>query len=169
MEFIILLVFVLIFIAYIFVQVKMNDIRHRAKQTILKDTAFSSSNINAEIQNNLEKKQLEKFLNEHPEYTEEKIKDLLLQYAEQLINQNDLKVFTDGVNTKMQKDPKLIKMQDMKFQRINISHYANQKLTALLIYTDNRDEYNLILNNIVREDDIILEQYQISKGVAVGM
>ena len=59
-------------------------------------------------------------------------------------------------------------MQTMQFVRCNINYYANSKLSAIVTYTDNRDEYNIYLNCSIIEEQIQLERYQISKGAVVG-
>jgi len=68
----------------------------------------------------------------------------------------------------MQKDSKLDKMQTMEFRRTNINYYENSKLNAIVVYTDNRDEYNVYLNCSVLGNRIQVDKYQILKGAVVG-
>ena len=68
----------------------------------------------------------------------------------------------------MQKDSKLEKMQTMEFRRININYYGNSKLSAIVVCTDNRDEYNAYLTCCILGKRIQLDKYQTSKGVVVG-
>ncbi len=153
---------------FIFINVKINNFKYRAKQQVLKNTGISSSDINAGITSNFEKKHMEKFLTEHPEFTEETIKDLLKQYTVQLFNKNSINEFSQTVYEKMQKDSKLERMQTMEFRRTNINYYSNEKLNAIVVYTDNKDEYNVYLNCSVLGNKIQLDKYQISKGAVVG-
>ena len=68
----------------------------------------------------------------------------------------------------MQKDSKIDKMQTMEFKRTNISYYGDSKLNAIVVYTDNRDEYNVYLNCSILDNRVQLDKYQISKGAVVG-
>ena len=153
---------------FIFINVKISNFKYRAKQQVLKNTGISSSDINAGITGSFEKKHMEKFLSEHPEFTEESNKDLLKQYTVQIFNRNSINEFSQSVYEKMQKDSKLEKMQTMEFRRANINYYGNQKLNAIVVYTDNRDEYNVYLNCSILGNRIQLDKYQISKGAVVG-
>ena len=69
---------------------------------------------------------------------------------------------------KMQKDSKLDKMQNMEFKRTNINYYGNAKLNATVVFSDNKDEYNVNLYCSTLEDKIQLDSYQISKGSVIG-
>lgn len=168
MEFIVFLIIALIFVGFIFINIKINNLKYRAKQQVLKNTGISSSDINAGITGSLEKRHLQKFLEEHPSFTEESVKDLLKQYTIQIFNKNSINEFSQAVYEKMQKDSKLDKMQSMKFSRTNINYYENSKLNAIVVFTNNRDEYNVYLTCSILGDRIQLDKYQISKGAVVG-
>ncbi|HIU52086.1 MAG TPA: hypothetical protein IAB70_05680 [Candidatus Merdicola faecigallinarum] len=168
MVFLVVLIFVMILGISLFISTIVGNFQYRAKQHILKGTGISSSDINAGINNNFEKKHIEKFLSEHSEFTEESIKDLLKQYTVQIFNRNSINEFSQNVYEKMQKDSKLEKMQNMEFRRANISYYSNDKLNAIIVYTDNKDEYNVYLNCSILKNRIQLNRYQISKGAVVG-
>ena len=167
-EFIVLLIIGLIFAGFIFISIKINNLKYRVKQQILRNTGISSSDINASITESLEKKHLQNFLSEHPNYTEESIKELLKNYTTQIFNRNSINEFSQTVYEKMQKDSKLEKMKLMEFRRTNINYYSNSKLGASVVYTDNRDEYNVYLTCSILGERIHLDKYQISKGVVVG-
>lgn len=156
------------FALFIFINVKISNLKYRAKQQVLKNTGISSSDINAGITSNFEKKYLEKFLTEHTEFTEEKIKDLLKQYTIKLFSRNSINEFSQAVYEKMQKDSKLEKMQTMEFKRANIGYYNNEKLNAIVVYTDNKDEYEVYLYCSILGNRIQLDKYQINKGAVVG-
>ena len=168
MGFIVFIVIALIFAGLIFICIKIENLKYRAKQQVLKNTGISSSDINAGITGSFEKKHLQKFLEDHPSFTEESIKDLLKQYTIQIFNRNSINEFSQVVYEKMQKDSKLDKMQTMEFRRTNINYYGNSKLKAIVVYTDNRDEYNVYLNCSILGNRIQLDRYQISKGEIVG-
>ncbi len=168
MGFIVFLVIALIITGFLFINMKIGNLKYRATQHVLKNTGASSSNINAEITGGLEKKHLQKFLEEHPSFTEESIKDLLNQYTIQIFKRNAINEFSQAVYEKMQKDSKLDKMQSMEFRRTYISHYGNSKLNAVVVYTDNKDEYEVYLTCSILDDRVQLDRYQILKGAVVG-
>lgn len=168
MEFIVLLVIALIFAGIIFVCIKVNQLKYRASQQLLKNTGISASDFNAEITGGLEKKHLQKFLQENSEFSEESIKNLLKQYAIQIFNRNSINEFSQAVYEKMQQDTKLDKMKNMEFRRANISYYKNPKLNAVVVFTDNKDEYNIYLICSILGNKIQLDDYRISKGEVVG-
>lgn len=168
MGFLIFIIIALIFAGFIFINIKISNLKYRAEQQVLKNTGISSSDISAGINGSFEKKHLQKFLEEHPSFTEESIKDLLRQYTIQIFNRNSINEFSQVVYDKMQRDSKLDKMQTMEFRRTNINYYGNSKLNAIVVYTDNRDEYNVYLNCSILGNRIQLDKYQISKGAVVG-
>lgn len=169
MTIVILLIIVLLFVGLIFINTKINNLKYRAKQQVLKNTGISSSDINAGIAGGLEKKHLQKFLEENPNFTEESIKELLKQYAIQICNKNQINEFSQEVCEKIQKDSKLDKMQNMEFRRVNINSYGKSVLGGVVVFTDNRDEYDVYLTCDVLENEIKVNKYQILKGVAVGL
>ena len=111
---------------------------------------------------------MEKFLEEHSEYTEESIKELLKQYSIQLFNKSLTNEFSQDVQEKIKNDSKLDKMQNMEFKRANINYYGNSRLNAIVVFTDNRDEYNVFLNCNIVDNKIQVSKYQITKGAVVG-
>lgn len=168
MGFVLFLIIVLIFAGIIFINIKMSNLKYRAEQHVLKNTGVSFSDINAGITGNFEKKHLKKFLEENPSYTEESIKDLLKEYTVQIFNRNSISEFSEEVCEKMQKDSKIEKLQSMEFKRANINYYSDLKLKAIVVYTDNRDEYNVYLTCSVIDNIVKLDKYQITKGSVVG-
>ncbi len=163
-----IIILIILVIAFVFASTKLGNLKYRAKQQVLKNTGLSSSNLNAGFSEALEKKHLEKFLMDNPNYTEESIKELIKQYAEQLLQKNANNLFSETVCQKMQDDKKIDKLQSMQVTRVNINYYKDGKFGAMVIYTDNRDEYNLFLNFAGAGEGMQLEKYQISKGAVVG-
>ena len=168
MGFFVFLFIALIFAGFIFINVKMNNLKYRAKQQILKDTGISSSNIDEGFMNSVEKKTLERFLGEHPEFTEESIKKLLEQIAMDLVNKNQRSEFCEKVCEKMQNDSKLEMMRNMEFKRININYYKNSIFTAIAVFTDNKDEQKININCSTTNNEIRVDSYQIVRGAVVG-
>ena len=168
MGFVIFLIFVVFIVGFIVINVKIGNLKYRASQQILKNTGTSSSDINEGISESFEKKALQRFLSEHPEYTEDSIKELLKQYTFQIFNRNLIDEFSQEVCKKIQKDSKLNKMQNMEFKRININYYQKSKLLAIVVVTDNKDEYNIMLICKVIEGKIHVESYRIDHGAVLG-
>ena len=149
MGFLFVLIFIAIFAGFVFVAVKMANLRERATQHILKGTGISQSDINSGIQGSFEKKQLQTFLNSNPNYTEESVKALLKNYASNIFNKNPMPEFSAEVTEKMQNDSK-------------------NKLMATIVYTDDKDEYEIYMICNVNNDKIQVEKYRIQKGAVVG-
>lgn len=168
MGFLILLVIILFFAGLIFINIKMSNLKYRAKQQVLRNTGISSSDINATMTSSFEKKYLEKFLTDNPNFTEESIKELLKKYTVRLFNREAINEFSQAVCEKIQKDSKLDKMRTMEFKRANINYYVGQKIKAVVVYTDNKDEYNVYLECSILTDEIQVDKYQILKGAVVG-
>lgn len=166
--FFIVLIIVLGFVGFIFINIKLGDLKHRATQQVLKNTGISSSDIESKVEGSIEKRHLQKFLEENESFTEESIRKLLKQYTLHLINKNSINEFSQLVYEKMQKDSKLDKMQDMQCVRASINYYGKTKLNAIVVYTDNRDEYNIYLYCSILGERIQLDKYQISRGSVVG-
>ena len=79
--------------------------------------------------------------------------------------------FSEGVCQKMQNDSKIEKLKNMQFVRVNITQYNSntKKLVGNVVYTDNRDEYNVFLICNVMGEKIKLENYRINKGEELGL
>ena len=165
---IIFLLLVGVIVIYAVVSIKIGNLKYRAKQQILRNTGASSANISATIDEGIETKQMEKLLKDYPNFTEENIKTILKQYSVKLIQRNRISEFSEDVCEKMQKDSKLEKMMNMIFKRINIKNYRDSFFIATIIYTDNRDEYNLDLYCNIVDDKIIVQKYSCSKGQVLG-
>lgn len=168
MGFIILLVIILFFAGLIFINVKINNLKYRAKQHVLKNTGISSSDINATISSGFEKAKMDKFLKENPNFTEESVKELLKTYSTQLFARETREEFSQKVCEKMLKDSKLDKMQTMEFRRANINYYANSRMKSVVIYTDTKDEYNVYLECGMNDGKLYLNDYRILKGAVIG-
>ena len=168
MGFLIIVVIIVAIVAMCFIRIKLSNLKYRAKQEILKDTGLSSSEINNSITSGLEKKHLERLLSDNPMYTEESIKNVCKEYAAAIVNRVSRTEFSDRVNQKIGSDRKLDKLQSMSFKRVTISSYSNFKFGVTVIYTDNRDEYNVVLGCIIVDGTVTVDAYNIMKGTVVG-
>lgn len=166
--FLILVIVILVIVGLMFIQIKMNNFSDRVRQQALKGTGMSSSEIDAGIKEGMEKKQLERFLEEHKSFTEETLKDMLKEFTIQIIQRNSIKEFSSKVCEKVQNDSKIDKLQNMQFKRVNISHYNDSKIKAIAVYADNRDEYEIYLDCSLLNDTINLDMYQVCRGNVIG-
>lgn len=162
------IIFILIIIFVAFISIKISDLKDRAVQHVLKDTGFSRADINKEINKGFEKKQVEHFLQEHSEYTEESLKKLFENYCSSLFNRTAINEFNASVCDKMQKDSKLDKMLNMQYIRTDILGANNKMINSLNIYSDGKDEYNVYLYCNLEENKIIVNRYLIVKGAMIG-
>lgn len=168
MSVLIFLIIVAVIALFIFINVKIGDLKYRAKQHILKNSGISSSDISAGITGSFEQKYIQRFLIDYPNFTEKSLKELLKQYTIQIFSRTSVEQFSQNVCEKMQTDAKLDKMKMMDFRRINITSYSNSKLNVVAVYTDGKDEYNVYLICSVLENKIYLDKYRIAKGNVVG-
>jgi uncharacterized protein YneF (UPF0154 family) len=156
-------------VGFLFITFKISDLKYRAGEQILQNTGISSSELSNKFAGTVEKKQMKKFLDENPNYTDESIKELLKQYTDQIIHRNTNENFTQAVCDKMQKDSKLDKLQEMEYRRINLVGYNNSKLTATAVYADKRDEYDFQIKCQIVNGKILVESYQSYRGAALGL
>ena len=56
----------------------------------------------------------------------------------------------------------------MEFKRTNINYYGNSRLNAIVVVTDNKDEYNVNLTCSISDDKIQVESYKITEGAVIG-
>ena len=168
MEFIVILVLILIIVISVLVSIKFANFKNRIGQEVFKGTEFSESNINSNIMGGFEKKYMSTFLEEQTSYTEDTFKDLMLNYSQKLINNNLTGEFSSKILEKAPNDRKLQNFQSMKFVRVNLNYYKDTKLRVDIVYADQRDEYNLLLFCNIENGVIPVDNYQISKGAALG-
>ena len=170
MGILIFLIIIGIFVAFIYVNVKIQNLKGRAIKQVFRNNGVSF-NLNEEISKGFEKSGLKKFLEDNSTFTEESIKEILQQYINKIIEKNSISEFSEGVCQKMQNDSKIEKLKNMQFVRVNITQYNSntKKLVGNVVYTDNRDEYNVFLICNVMGEKIKLENYRINKGEELGL
>lgn len=164
----IFLIFILFLVALLFISTKVGNLKHRATQHVLRNSGISSSEISAGFSSNIEKMHLEKFLRDFPNFTEDSLKNSFKQYSIHLFNKNPINEFSQNVNEKMQKDSKLDKMQNMEFKRTTVDYYSSSRLNITVVYSDNRDEYELFFDCTIVENQFKITNYKISKGAVLG-
>lgn len=162
------IIVILFFAITIFITIKIANLKARAKQHLLKNTGFSYADVSGKVAGAMDDTKAKKFLNVHPEYTLESLKDLIKDYTTQMINRTAIKELSPKVVEKMQKDSKLDKIATMELKRVNISASNEKYLSGRAVYTDNRDEYEFELSMSYTESGFIVERYYIYRGAEVG-
>lgn len=163
-----IILFFAIFAVIIFIAVKVDNIKRRAVETMLKDTPLSASNRSNFRSSAQESMFMKNFLDKHPEYTEESLKELIKNYADQIINKNVIPEMEEKVTTKMQNDNKLDKLLNMEFVRTNLVAYINDCFTGTATFSDGKDEYELNICIQEKEKQLKIVSYRIGKGIELG-
>lgn len=168
MIFVIIAIIILLIVGYCIISTKISNMAYRAEQTVLKDTPFSMSNINAAIAGSRDKKIVDKFLAENSMYTEQSIKERMNGIAMQIMQRTPSQEMSDKVQSKMQKDSKIDRIQRMQLKRIDLAYYKEGHLGTYFTYTDNRDDYLFTIDCNLQGQAITVNKYSIMKGAAVG-
>lgn len=168
MGFIILLLFLAIVGGLIFVKTKINNTVYRAEQHVLGSAGIGSANVVAAIDDTTEKKHIADFLAAYPSMSEQALKDQIKAISDSLIQHNPQNCIKPELKGKIDNDKNLLKMQGKNFVRIAIVNFRNNQLFAKAIYSDNRDEYDIILYMDVSENGLSVYRYYAMKGAVKG-
>lgn len=163
-----IILIIVIFAVVMFITIKVENIKKRAVETMLKDTPLSASNRSNFRSSAQESMFMKNFLDKHPEYTEESFKELIKNYVYQIINKNVIPEMEEKVITKMQNDNKLDKLLNMEFVRANLVAYVNNSLTGAVTFSDGKDEYELDICIKEEENQFKIINYGIEKGIELG-
>ena len=161
---------ILFFVGLIILRIKLNKAKYRAKQTILGKAGLGQSNMNSVTDDVMEKGKLKKFLENHPTYTEDSIKQLIKDFAIEIVSKNLTHSADQKVVEKLSNDSKISRFSNMQIVRCSINGY-NEKaglFMAKVTFTDNRDEYLMFLGFQLSGDELTLTKYQVQKGAVVG-
>ena len=165
--FILLLIIFVVVVA--FVGVKVNNLKTRAKNHILKNTGLSDSEISATAYGALGKRYLGKIVADHPSFTEDSVKETAIGFAQDIMNKNSNPAFSDKVVEKMGRgNEKLEKMKSMEFSRVDVPMYMNNMFSALVIYNDKKDEYMINMQCKFNGEEIKVNSFDVSKGSSIG-
>lgn len=158
---------ILFFALFIFIRIKINNFTYRAKQQVLGKVGLGASNINAGINQSMENGALTKILNDYPNLTEKYIKDTIYSMVTSLVNKQNIGYFSEKVTSKMMNDNKLDLIKNMQFVRINILGYKDNLYSAVVVYTDGRDEYQITVMGKI-DGNLYIDTYDAMKGIAKG-
>ena len=93
MSVLIFLIIVAVIAVFIFINVKISDLKYRAKQHILKNSGISSSDISAGITGSFEQKYIQRFLIDYPNFTEKSLNNIQFKFLVELQWNNLVKMF----------------------------------------------------------------------------
>ena len=161
---------ILLFVGGIFLVGKINKGIYRAKQTVLNKVGVGDSNINSMTDDILEKRKLEKFLENHPTYTEESIKKIIEEFVNEIVNQNITHKVDSKILEKNSTDSRMEKFRSMQIKRCSLSAYNENAglFIGKVTLSNGKDEFMMFLTFQLSGDDLILTKYQIQKGAVVG-
>ncbi len=168
------LIFMVIFIVFIVVMIflisKVNKFKYRAKQTVLTKAGIGSSQVGAMADGLVEKRQLKKFLENHPTFTEESFKQEIKNIAQEIANKNVMHPADDKVLNKIANDGKLEKYSNMNIVGCSIVGYVerNGYLTTKATFSDGRDEYMMFIYFNISSGEFRITKYGLQKGAVVG-
>ena len=169
MPIVIIVVIILILVAVVIVKRKINNALYRGKQQVLNKVGIGNASITQSVDQGMEKIALNKLLESNPNLTEQYVKDTLYNYSIQIISRQNNPMFGEKVIKEMMDDKNLDIMRNMQFKRVNIISYINNYLTVRVIYSDGRDEYQMILNVFNNPNGLYLDSYSSNRGEVVGL
>ena len=171
MGILVFIIVVAIVIGLIFLNVKMSNLKYRAKQSVLNKVGVGQSNMVSTTDDLIEKGKLKKFLENHPTYTEDSIKQTLKDIALEIVNKNLTHSADPKVIEKLSNDVKITKYSNMQIVGCSINGYNENAglFMAKVTFTDSRDEYMMFLRFQLSKDELILTKYQVQKGAVVGL
>lgn len=168
MLFVIIIIVVILLAIGFFINLKIDNLKYRAEQHILKDTPFNRANIDETTDKAIGGELVKKVLADYPNYTQETLGDLFSQCAESIRNRNVIEIMSEKVTQKMENDKKIEILAQKQYKRMSITAYGRGRLNVSIIYADTRDEYNLSLFFKIQENTLLLDEYVIQKGNMLG-
>ncbi|CDA16928.1 MAG: hypothetical protein U0O04_07065 [Clostridia bacterium] len=169
-ELLILIALVAFFVGVFLIKRKIDQLKYRARESVYNKVGLGDSQITSVTDEMVEKGKMKKFLENHPTYTEESIKELLKSFATEIVNKNLTHSAEQKVIDKLANDNKISKYADMDIVRCNIHGY-NEKaglFMAKVTLTNGRDQYMMFLQFNLVGDELTLVKYQVQRGDVVG-
>ena len=148
----------------------INKALYRGKQQVLNKVGVGDASISNKVDDVREQGKLSKFLENHPSYTEESIKEYLKTVALEAVNKNYQHPADEKTIEKLMKDSKLDKMASMQIENASVNLYnENAKLLGgKIVFSDGRDQYWLFLRFEINGDEFKLNYCQMQKGMVEG-
>ena len=166
---ILLILFFLFIVGMVFVRTKINNTKYRLNQQILGKVGLSSSDMNANINAFQEQQALKKLLEAYPNFSEKYIKDTLYSFALCIINRQNNGYMSNKVLEQLTKDKLLDTFKALSFVRVNILGYKNNRLTAVIVFANSSDEYQIMLNITIQNNILYIDSYNSMRGMVKGL
>lgn len=162
-----ILILIILVVLFIFISIKIDKIKYRAKQTILGRVGLSNSSINESINNVQETNALKKIALDYPNFTEEYLKNTLYTFAIDVVNGKNNGFMEDKALGKINSNS-LQKYRTLNFVRISILGYKKNMLSCQAIFTNGRDEFNLVMMFDIKDNLLYLNSFNTMNGVVGG-
>ena len=108
-ELLILIALVAFFVGVFLIKRKIDQLKYRARESVYNKVGLGDSQITSVTDEMVEKGKTKKFLENHPTYTEESIKELLKSFATEIVNKNLTHSAEQKVIDKLANDNKISK------------------------------------------------------------
>lgn len=169
MPVIILLILLVLIGVGVFIKIKINKAVYRGRQATLNKFGLGNANIGSAVNKMEEKVALNNLLADNPNLTEQIIKDTVFNYSQMILNRQNNGMFSEKVLNNVMNDKLIDTVRNMQFKRVNIIFYSNKMFEAMVVYTDQRDEYEMLVFANIRENGIVVDNYSLRKGDVVGL
>lgn len=164
----VIIVIVIVLAIIFWIGIKVDKLKERTMQHILKDTPLSESNMRANWNNAIGGRVEERFLKDFPNYTKESLDEFIQQTVSDLREKRATDILSEKVKQKMVADEKLVEFLEKTYKRTAIEAYGNGRFNVTVIYADEKDEYGLALFYKIQNNQLILDEYSIKKGAMLG-
>jgi len=171
METVIIIVILLIIGLPIFlIMKKINDFKYRASQQVMGSVGLGMADANAKINEIQENGAISKYLVAYPTSNEQAVKALIQQLAGYIINNQNNGAMSQQVLGIMNSDQMLVSMRNMNFVRANLLNFSpdNGKVSATAVYTDTRDEYQIMIFAVIQNGVWSIEKINVLRGMVKG-
>lgn len=168
MQIILIILFLLFIVGMVFVSIKISNAKYRVNQQILGKVGLSSSNINANMNAFQEQRALTKLFEAYPNFSEKYIKDTLYSFTLNIINKQNNGYMSNKALEQLTNDRLLDTFKSLSFVRINILGYKNNHLTAVVVFANSADEYQIMLNVVIQNNLLYIDSYNSMRGMVKG-
>ena len=169
MPVVILLILLVLIGVGVFIKIKINKAVYRGKQATLNKFGLGNANIGKSVNQMQEKAALNKLLADNPNLTEQFVKDTVFNYSQMILNRQNNGMFSEKVLNRVMSDKLVDTVRNMQFKRVNVIFYSGKMFESIVVYTDQRDEYEMLVFANITENGIVVSDYSLRKGDVVGL
>lgn len=167
---IIIIVIAVILAPIIFISIKINNFKYRVGQHVLGKVGFGAADVNAKINDIQEDQVIDNFLKVYTTYNEQMVKNTIQQISNSILNNQNNGLISNDVLDKMNTNQMLAGIRGMSFVRSNLLAFRSpDKLSALSVYTDGRDEYQIMMFLSIQNSNWFVEKIDVMRGMIKGL